>query len=282
MKTNLKRSKSAVKRAFYKSRATRFKKLIAVMLLFGFISSMLYFVKYVYQEYAVSRAHIILNYPEIAGSKYPDGSRFTYYDLVCDENLDKAIKVMQEKGEYKYFTVDDLRDNFYIYSYLDGSAGASVSSARSDGNDFSYVADEYKITFVQPHEYKNPNFIKKFFGKDYSGEFLKVLVDVNKAKFSDELGGINGFRVLAEPIDAERYDYLETISVYETKINNVLAYLKQIAVKKPDFVSEKHGLSLNDLRGKYKFLISNNLDGINNFVESSGISKDVNQASNKP
>lgn len=281
MKNNIIKGTNTIKRIFYKGRAKKFKKLILFMVILGFITSALYFAKYAYVEYAVSRAHIILNYPEIADSKYPDGSRFTYYDFTCDENLERALSVMQKNGKYLNFTVDDIRDSFYIYSYLDGSAGASVSSLRSEGNDFSYVANEYKITFVQPHDYKNPNWIKKVITKDDSAEFLKVLVDVNKENMSSGLGGINGFKILSEPVVASNYDYSEEVSIYKTKINNITAYLKQLEKQQPDFVSVKHNLSLNDLRGKYKFLISNSLDSINNFVESSGLSKDIGQTSNK-
>ena len=148
MKSNIRRGKNAIKRVLYKSRAAKFKKLITFMLILGILASMAYFVKYAYVQYAVSRAHVVLNYPGIAESQYPDGSRFTYYDFTCDENLEDALEIMQSRGKYVNFTVDDIRDNFYIYSYLDGSAVSSVSTARSEGNDFSYVANEYKITFV--------------------------------------------------------------------------------------------------------------------------------------
>ena len=129
MKSNIKVGKNAIKRVLYKSKAEKFKKLIAFMLALGILASVVYFVKYIYVEYAVSRAHIVLNYPEIAESKYPDGSRFTYYDFTCDENLEDALEIMRSRGKYLYFTVDDIRDNFYIYSYLDGSAVSSVSTA---------------------------------------------------------------------------------------------------------------------------------------------------------
>lgn len=281
MKSNIRRGKNAIKRVLYKSRATKFKKLITFMLVLGILASVAYFVKYAYVEYAVSRAHVVLNYPGIAESKYPDGSRFTYYDFTCDENLEEALKIMQSRGKYTNFTVDDIRDNFFIYSYLDGSAVSSVSTARSEGNDFSYVANEYKITFVQPHDYKDPQIIRKIFSRDDSKEFLQVLVDVNKAKIAQKLGGINGFKTLTEVSDEVNYDYIEEVNIYKTKINNIIACLKELEKKQPEFVSEKHGLSLNDLRGKYNFLIANNLDGINNFVESSGISKDLEQTSNK-
>ena len=281
MKSNIRRGKNAIKRVLYKSRATKFRKLIAFMLVLGILASMAYFVKYAYVEYAVSRAHVVLNYPGIAESKYPDGSRFTYYDFTCDENLEEALKIMQSRGKYQFFTVDDIRDNFFIYSYLDGSAVSSVSTARSEGNDFSYVANEYKITFIQPHDYKNPSLIRKVFSRDDSKEFLQVLIDVNQAKIAQRLGGINGFKILTDASTEGNYDYTEEVSVYKTRINNIIACLKELEKKQPGFVSEKHDLSLNDLRGKYNFLIANNLDGINNFVESSGISKDLEQTSNK-
>lgn len=281
MKKNTKHSKNILKRVFYRGKATNFKKMIAVMLVFGVVASIAYFAKYAYVEYAVSRAHIILNYPEIAESRYPDGSRFTYYDFICDENLEAALEIMHDKGKYENFTVDDIRDNFYIYSYLNGSAEASVATARSEGNDFSYVANEYNITFIQPHDYKNEDFFSKFLGEDLSGEFLEALVEVNRKKTAQVLGGTDGFKLITEPVSVGDYDYNEEVNVYKTKINNIISYLKYLDKQQPDFVSKKTGLTLNDIRGKYVFLISNSLDGINNFVESSGISKDLAQATNK-
>ena len=281
MKKNTKHSKNILKRVFYRGKATNFKKMIAVMLVFGVVASIAYFAKYAYVEYAVSRAHIILNYPEIAESRYPDGSRFTYYDFICDENLEAALEIMHDKGKYENFTVDDIRDNFYIYSYLNGSAEASVATARSEGNDFSYVANEYNITFIQPHDYKNEDFFSKFLGEDLSGEFLEALVEGNRKKTAQVLGGTDGFKLITEPVSVGDYDYNEEVNVYKTKINNIISYLKYLDKQQPDFVSKKTGLTLNDIRGKYVFLISNSLDGINNFVESSGISKDLAQATNK-
>ena len=281
LKNNIKNNTKVLKRVLYRSRITRFKKMIALMLVFGIVASFAYFCKYAYVEYAVSRAHVILNYPEIAESKYPDGSRFTYYDFICDENLDAALEIMKSKGKYKNFTVDDIRDNFYIYSYLNGSAGASVTTARSEGNDFSYVANEYKITFIQPHDYKNKNIFAMLFGKDLSAEFLEALVEVNRKKMAETLGGAEGFKLITQPISVGDYDYSEEVNVYKTKISNITSYLKYLDSQQPDFVSEKNGLTLNDLKGMYTFLVSNALDGINNFVESSGISKDLEQTTNK-
>lgn len=274
-----------LKRTFYRSRATKFKRLIATMATIGIIASLGYFARYAYIRYAVSGAEIVLTYPEIAQSKYPDGRRFTYYDLISDENLEKALEIMHEDGKYKNFTVDDIKNNFYLYSYLENSAGASVSSARSEGNDFSYVANEYKITFVQPHDYKGlaaeEITLKEFLLDDYSKDFLKALVEVNRMRFADEAGGITGFTELTTISHDENYDYSEKIAVYRTKINAIISYFKSLGRENPDFVSSETKMTIKDMEGKYQFLISNSLNGISNFIESSGISKDVEMASNK-
>ena len=53
MKSNIKFGKNAIKRVLYKSKAEKFKKLIAFMLALGVFASVAYFVKYIYVEYAV-------------------------------------------------------------------------------------------------------------------------------------------------------------------------------------------------------------------------------------
>lgn len=270
-----------LKRVFYRGKVTKFKKLISVMAAVGLIFSALYFCKVAYIEYAASKADVVLTFPQIAQSKYPDGSRFTYYDFISDENLEAALNIMQAEGKYKNFTVEDLRNQFYIYSYLESSAGASVSVARSEGNDFSYVANEYKITFIQPHDYKNENILNKFIAEDYSSDFLKALIEVNRIRIAEELGGINSFKKMTEISHEGSYDYSEELSIYRTKINTIMSYLKYLDRKESNFVPTTHDLSLSDIEGRYAFLISNSLDGISDFVETSGISKDVELASNK-
>ena len=273
------------KRAFYRERVTKFKKLIAIMAIFGMVASLGYFARYAYIRYAASGAEIVLTYPEIAQSRYPDGKRFTYYDLISDENVEKAIEIMQKNGKYKNFTAKDFKNSFYLYSYLEDSAVASVSSARSEGNDFSYVANEYKITFVQPHDYagllNQKISLKEFLFGDYSSDFLETLVEVNRTRLADEAGGIIGFNELTALSHADNYDYSEKVAVYRTKINAIISYFKYLSHDNPDFVSSETKMTIKDMQGKYQFLISNSLNGISNFIESSGISKDVEMASNK-
>ncbi len=269
------------KRVFYIGRITKFKKLVSAMVAAGLACSLLYFGRVAYMEYAASRADIVLTFPQIAQSKYPNGSRFIYYDFVSDENLQAALDVMKAEGKYENFTVEDIRNSFFIYSYLESSAGDAVSSARSEGNDFSYVANEYKITFIQPHDYRDKNLLNRLFSRDYSGDFLRALVEVNRVRIAEQLGGIDSFYELTAAVEAGNYDYSEELDMYRAKIDTITAYLGNLGQKEPAFVDAVHHLSLSDLERRYTFLVADQLDGISDFVESSGISKDVELISNK-
>lgn len=271
----------SLKKLFYIGKTTKFKRIISLMIAAGILFSSLYFCKFAYNEYAASRANIVLTFPQIAQSEYPDGSRFTYYDFISDQNLEAALDIMHSEGKYKNFSVNDLKNKFYIYSYMDGSARNSVSTARSEGNDFSYVANEYKITFIQPHDYKQDNILKRFFGPDYSSDFLNALIKVNRIQIAEKLGGIDSFKKLTQVDDISNYDYSEELSVYRTKINTIRSYLKYLNNKDSGFIHADKDLTLSDLENKYAFLITNSLDGISDFVESSGISKDVELTENK-
>lgn len=258
-----------LKKAFRK--ITKFGRIIALMAAAGLFAAALSLLKSACFEYAAARADIVLTYPEIAKSENPDGSRFTYYDLISGENIAAAIEIMRKKGKYENFAAADLRGCFDIQSCLEDSAGESVAAERSEGNDFSYVAnDEYRLTFVQPCG----------IGKDYSRDFLHALIEVSREKIAGELGGINGFKELTRVDGVENCDYSEKLRVYRTKIRAVISCLDYLHEREPNFAAPG-GATLKDIEGKYSFLVTNRLDGISDFIETSGISKDVKTASNK-
>lgn len=271
----------SIKKAFYRGRIRKFRRLAALMAAAGMALSVMYIGRVIYTEYASARVHLVLTYPEIAESCYPDGERFTYYELTDDSRIEATLKIMREKGMYESYTVEDIKDNLYLYSYLNGSANAVVSSERSEGNDYSYVANEYRITYIQPHDYKNRNFFIKIFSPDYSCEFLEALAQVNKERFAEVSGGIGGFRTLAEIGDLSGCDYKEEIGEYRARVNAVISCLKELESNSPGFVSDSEDTALTDMIASFELLSTNKLDGISSFIESSGISRDSEVVSNK-
>ena len=93
--------------------------IIILMLIWGLIFAGAYTCKYFWRNYAVSRASVLLLYPEIANGQYPDGTRFTYYDLVSDEKINKALDIMRQKDKYKDYKLKDILANLKVYSKLE-------------------------------------------------------------------------------------------------------------------------------------------------------------------
>ncbi len=272
--------KKSLKRIVYETRGINPKTLISLMLVGGILFSLFYSVNFVYTDYASSSAKVDLFYQEIADAQYPDKSRFTYYDLIDEARIDEALKKMQEKGVYTNFTAEQLQDEFSIYSYLDSSVRDAVDSARSEGSNYSYVANEYSVTFYQPHDYKDKNVLKKLFGKDYSDEFLTALMDVNYEYFVEKYGGQGGFESLTDMGDLSCYDYDEKIDVYNLRITGIINSLNSLTLKSDNFVSPVHNRTIKDLVEEYK-LLKSQLNTISNFVTSSGITRDVEVSTNK-
>lgn len=272
---------NSLRRAFYRERLVKFKRFGLLIFIAGAAFALLYCGKVVYTEYASARVHIVLTYPEIASSCYPDGERFTVYDFIDDDKIEAALQLMQEEGKYQSYTVEDVRDNLFLYSYLKSSAGTSVSSARSEGNDYSYVANEYRITYIQRHDYRNNSLLKRLFSPDYSRDFLEALVQVNRERIAEFSGGIGGFRALVTMDDLSGYDYKEKVQQYRVRVNAVINYLNGLENKSPGFVSTGEDTALKDLIGDYELLVTNKLDGIASFIESSAISRDVEVNLNK-
>lgn len=270
-----------LKKLFYRNKITGFKRMIAWMIVGGILASSLYSIKYLYTQYASANIDISLLYPEIANSNYPDKSRFTYYDLISQDKIERALEQMKQKGMYQYYTAAQIDSGLSIKARLGNSAKDAVSYQRAEGNDYSYVANEYKITFVQPHDYNNPDFAKKILTPDYSEVFLETLADVNKEEITNKYGGFDGFNVLVDKDKNSDYDYGEFVDVYRSKVNSAINYLNELENMSPGFVSKSTGMGIKDLVGEYKMLLSTRLDTISSYVDTAALSKDVQIASNK-
>ncbi len=269
-----------LKKIYYEARGIGIRSLISFVLVGGILLSVIYSTRLFYTEYASAHADIDLFYHEIADAQYPDKSRFTYYDFADMERIEEALAIMQANGKYMGFTAEDIQDDFYIYSKLDSSVRDNVEWARSEGADFSYVGNEYGVDYIQPHDYDNENLLARFFPKDDSVEFLQVLMDVNYKHFVETIGGVGGFKTLTDVGDLSGYDYGEQVDVLDSRINFIIDALDSYNKGSDGFVSVKHDRTLMDLVGEYKLLL-NKLGSISDFIESSGLTRDIVVERNK-
>ncbi len=282
-KNNANKNKNAVinrvKRVYYETRSLSLKTILITMTIGGILLSGTNMGKVFYINSASSSAKAELFYKEISDAQYPDKSRFTYYDFADIDRIEKALELVQQKGIYKGFTAEELRDSFKIYSYLDSSVRDNVEYLRSEGSDYSYVANEYGIVFTQPHDYDDENVLNRFFPKDYSKEFLEALMHVNYTCFLEDKGGAGGFDVLTDVADVSGYDYGEKVEIYRTGMNSAIDALNSLDAS-GKFTSKKYNITIKDLVGEYK-LLKTELNSIADFVETSALTKDLEVQCNK-
>lgn len=272
---------NTLKKTIYRVRTHSWKMTIAFALIAGIVSGALYTAFELYQNFATSYANVSLVYPEIANGKYPDSSRFATYDLVSDDLIQEALNVMQAKGIYTNFTAEQLADHFDVYTYADGSVADDVTTLRSEGNNYSFLANEYRITFVQPHDYSFDHIKDILNTPDHSSLFLEALMQSEQRYFHDYYGGINGFSEMLNPGNLDNLDYSEKVSAYKTNINIVLRYLKNLNANSGGFVSTSTGKSLMDIISHYEVLFGERLNQISNFIKSSGVTRDLETLLNK-
>ena len=259
-----------VKKTVYRAQTRSLRKVVALALIVGLLVALVQGGWAAYNSRAASYAQLSVVYPEIADGKYPDGSRFSAYDMISRERIQEALDKLQADGKYTDYTAEEIAEQFDIHAYTTGSVAEDVSTLRSEGNNYSYFANEYRLTFTQPGK-----------GVDYSTEFLDALMQVNLERVQTSFGGKESFTAMTQISDLSNLDYVEQVSTYHTRISIALQYLKSLNSKAGGFVSETTGKTLMELISCYEMLRNERLSQIQNFIEVSGLTKNRETLLNK-
>ena len=259
-----------VKKTVYRAQTRSLRKVVALALIIGLLVALIQGGWTAFNNRASSYAQLSVVYPEIADGKYPDGSRFSAYDMISLEGIQEALDKLQADGKYTDYTAEEIAEQFDVYAYTTGSVAEDVSTLRSEGNNYSYFANEYRLTFTQPGK-----------GGDYSTEFLEALMQVNLDRVQTSFGGKESFTTMTQIGDLSNLDYIEQASAYQTRIGIALQYLKSLNGKAGGFVSETTGKTLMELISCYEVLQSERLSQLQNFIEVSGLTKNQDALLNK-
>ncbi len=269
-----------VKKLYYETIAISLRTLVVSMLIGGLVLALGYDAILLYQKGAAAEADLSLFYGEIAEAQYPDKSRFNYYDVTELPHIEAALEKVQEQGIYTDFTAADLQKCFVVNSKLDSSVRDDVAYAVSEGADFTYVANEYTILFTQPRVAPGKHIFNGFLWTDHSEIFLNTLMDVYYNYIVSSLGGTDGFQNLTDIGEISSYDYEEQVEMFNTRINILIAALDHVDSANKDFISPVHNRSLKDVMGEFR-LLRTTLSSIQNFIDSSSLTRDSEIACNK-
>ena len=286
IKIKLKRNNKLVRginKQMRTAKRNRYRRLIAFCLIGGIIVSGVFAIKNLYSNFYLSSAHLSFVFPEISLGKYPDGTRFSSYDLINKDRVGEALESLQEQGIYTQYEPEDLLEHINVYNYLEKSMQTTVNYMRTQGSDYSYYGSEYEIYFAQPLKFSitRPQSLFGLLEGDHSAEFLEELMKKNAEFIKENHAGGNGFINLVTVEDMSDYDYSEKVAVYDSKLNFALNYLTAQNTDSNGFVSPKNNLGFFDLKNAFQVLRDEKLNQLSSFINSSHLTSNINLLSNK-
>ena len=84
-------------------------------------------------------------YPSSEKGQYPDSTRLNIYDFLSDEVLEGAVELYNdEKGTS--LEPSDIKNRIVVDEYVSPTLQEKVQSARANGEDYFYFANEFTIT----------------------------------------------------------------------------------------------------------------------------------------
>ncbi len=222
-------------------------------------------------------------YPDSENGRYPDGTRFNIYDLMSEEVLLGTVNIYNEKTGKIPIKLSDIENAIVIDEITPYGIQTKVQNARNLGQDYSYFANEYRVT-VSPIQGVYKRSFKNLFGiiPDIDNKFLiESLYKSYTRYFMDSHAEMNIIPKITQNISYDGYDYVEIADVFETRINMYITYLESKLRENGSYSSKNTGKSFNDLIAEFKNLNEIKVKNLRSFVSSSKLAKNPEEFINK-
>ena len=175
-------------------------------------------------------AVVALNYSEASQAQNSNGTRYNMAEIICDEVVEKAIKM----GAFENVSVKQLKNCLCVYPYVQG-----------DVNDKSnyHISTEFVVEYhASKHtDHLDAENVIKLITSAYKEYYIEKYTDNFKMPEKDE-----------KP-DYSTMEYMDVVTYLNKETNAVLNYLYGMAEKGPSFVT-KNNTTFNSIAGKvYQF-----------------------------
>lgn len=274
------RIKRVVRRTMYSFLTNNWRLTISLAVVAGLICSLLFVGVSYYNNYTAAWASISIVYPRISEGTYPDGSRFTLYSLATEDNVRTVLEQMQAEGKYTSFTTEDLMQCIRVTAVVESGVKETVTSMQTEGNNYSYFASEYELSFTQPRVKESP-LKEQFQEENYSAEFLERLIELDQSQLEHLYGGLDSFEAVMDNALPEQLDYSEWVTFYGSNTRAVRNYLTYLNRNAGNFRSSSTGKTITDLKNLFATMGTTRLDEINNYIQNSGLAIDRESLINK-
>lgn len=162
-------------------------------------------------------AVVALNYSEASGAQNSNGTRYNMAEILCDEVVEKAIKL----GAFEDVTVKELKECLSVYPCVQG-----------DVNDKSnyHISTEFCVEY---HASKHTNHLD-------AENVIALIASAYKEYYIEKY--TDNFSVLGEEDkpDYDAMEYMDIVTYFDKEATSILNYLYGMAEKGPSFVTERN------------------------------------------
>ncbi len=221
-------------------------------------------------------------YPSSEKGQYPDMTRLNIYDFISDEVLEGAVMLYNDEMGTE-LEPSDIKGSIVVNEYVSSTLAEKVQTARLNGEDYFYFANEFTITCNPMRKWNSSDFIHLFglIPNINSKIMSEKLYQSYSEYFMNSHTEMNIIPRLATEIDYTNYDYLEIASVFESKINMYIDYLEAKNQENGSFMSKTTGMTFNDLIVELKNLKNLKIENLKGFISASKIAKNTETYINK-
>ena len=175
-------------------------------------------------------AVVALNYSEASQAQNSNGTRYNMSEIICDEVVEKAIKM----GAFENVTTKQLKNCLSVYPYVQGDVNDESNYHIST----EFVVEYHASKHTQHLDAENVIILitsayKEYYIEKYTDNFTVTKQD--------------------EKPDFSTMEYMDIVSYFNKETTAILNYLYGMAGKGPSFVTENN-TTFNSIAGKvYQF-----------------------------
>lgn len=196
----------------------------------------------------------------VTNGEYPDGTRFDYNDMLESYTIDAAAVT----AGVTEVSTDELRNGIKITPLIPGATRIIIEEALYQGEQISYFATNYRITFDNGDLDLSVNEGKAFLNnllEEFRIDFEKKYIQTNIVL--DYTGD-----------NLEEYDYLDAYEVLDAQIRLINSAMEYGLDQDPGFFSTSAQMTFSDVLVRTSLLMSIQLKQIESRTNTYLLSKD--------
>ena len=173
--------------------------------------------------------------------KTPTGDKLDVNEIKSSAVLSKVVERMGLTGTY---SVDNLISRIDITPLPDQDKVAQKEAKLEDGEEYVYEPSTYIVSFTATSGER----------EDFARAILDETLDVYFSEYSQKYVNVAPASNVLENLNLSNYDYLETMELIDSGIDDTVKVLNQRMEKSPYFRSTKTGESFVDLSDEFNYI----------------------------